>query len=198
MDFYRFCDEADDAARQRASRRLIRVALRSLYVHRAFNADPHPGNYRFTPSGEVGFLDFGCVRQLDADWVATDRAIVTAVLAGDRAAFRDAVQRSGIVGSRRFDDEAHWEMVSWQWRPYLTETLVFTPAYLAEGAKLSRPSNPNLRHLAIPPQGVWVERLRWGLSAVLTRLGAAGRFRPLLEEALAAPEVPLDGYGGSA
>jgi hypothetical protein len=29
-----------------------------------FQADPHPGNYRFGPDGRVGFVDFGCVKVL--------------------------------------------------------------------------------------------------------------------------------------
>ena len=36
--------------------------FRSLYEVRAFNGDPHPGNYLFHGGGRVTFLDFGLVK----------------------------------------------------------------------------------------------------------------------------------------
>jgi predicted unusual protein kinase regulating ubiquinone biosynthesis (AarF/ABC1/UbiB family) len=32
------------------------------------HADPHPGNFLFTPEGKVGIIDFGCVKKIPADY----------------------------------------------------------------------------------------------------------------------------------
>src|SRR6201988_874460 len=42
-----------------AAETIYRFTFRSLYELRAFNGDPHPGNYLFEPGGQVTFLDFG-------------------------------------------------------------------------------------------------------------------------------------------
>ena len=51
-----------DALRQRAAEVLYRFVWGSMFRHRAFNGDPHPGNYLFHADGAVTFLDFGCVK----------------------------------------------------------------------------------------------------------------------------------------
>ena len=55
-------DEKDLAAET-----LYRFAFGSLYRLRAFNGDPHPGNYLFHPGGRVTFLDFGLVKHFTHD-----------------------------------------------------------------------------------------------------------------------------------
>src|ERR1700691_317485 len=49
--------------RDLAAETIYRFVLRSLYDVRAFNGDPHPGNYLFQRGGRVPFLDFGLVRR---------------------------------------------------------------------------------------------------------------------------------------
>jgi len=41
----------------------------------AFHADPHWGNYLFRPDGSIGLVDFGCVKYLRPEFVATLHAI---------------------------------------------------------------------------------------------------------------------------
>ena len=48
--------------RDLAAETIYRFVFRSLYQVRAFNGDPHPGNYLFHRGGRVTFLDFGLVR----------------------------------------------------------------------------------------------------------------------------------------
>ena len=52
----------DQAERDLAAESIYRFVFRSLYRLRAFNGDPHPGNYLFQPGGRVTFLDFGLVK----------------------------------------------------------------------------------------------------------------------------------------
>ena len=49
--------------RNLAAETIYRFVFRSLYDMRAFNGDPHPGNYLFHPGGRVTFLDFGLVKR---------------------------------------------------------------------------------------------------------------------------------------
>ncbi len=192
-DFYAFVEGAPAARRHEVGLLLARFALRSLFGLGTLNADPHPGNYLFPrDEGHVVFLDFGCVRRFEPDFLETERALVDVVIHDRRAAFRDAVMATGMIPQpRKFDFDVHWDMLRHQYAPYGQPRFRFTPEYVQAGAKFSGPSNPNLRRLAIPPAWIWVQRLLWGLHAVQVRLGAEGAFRDVMEEALATRLPPL-------
>src|SRR6201982_3631553 len=60
----RFSERVTWSQRERdlAAETIYRFVFRSLYEIRAFNGDPHPGNYLFHGGGRVTFLDFGLVK----------------------------------------------------------------------------------------------------------------------------------------
>lgn len=64
VDFERAC-AAPDADRRAWAETQWRFVYGSIMLGGIFNADPHPGNYRFLPDGAVGFLDFGCVQEIN-------------------------------------------------------------------------------------------------------------------------------------
>ena len=187
-----FLDQTRPAERTEAALALVRFVWRPLWGHKVLHADPHPGNQLYAQH-QVGFLDFGCVRDFEPSWLATEAAVIESLIAGDRAAFRNASLATGLIAVERgFDWELHRELVHHLWRPYLTPTFRFTPDYLERGMALSRPSNPNLRRLAIPPEWIWLQRVAWGLHSVLARMGAEAPFAEVLHQALAArpPQAP--------
>ena len=187
-DFYTFGRGASQEVRDAAGLVLLRFAHRSFFTLGMVNADPHPGNYVFMDDGRVAFLDFGCVRRFDPDFVESERRLARVVLDGDRAAFPDAVRATGMVADpRRFDYDMHWKVMRHQYAPYVAETFTFSLEHVRAGMALNTPSNPNLRRLAIPPQWIWLQRLQWGLLAVLGRLGVRGSFGPMLRGILDAP-----------
>ena len=53
-------------------------SARSSHLRRAAG-DPHPGNYLLLDDGRVGFLDFGLMRVVDADYLEGERALAQAV-----------------------------------------------------------------------------------------------------------------------
>lgn len=191
-DFYRFAERASAEERSERGLVLARFAYRSLFGFGTLNADPHPGNYLFPEGGRVVFLDFGCVRHFERDYVEQERALARVVLEDRRSDFRRAVLDTGMVPKpKNLDFDLHWRMLRHQYTPYLTPRFRFTLDHLRAGVEFSRPSNPNLRHLAIPPQWIWQQRLLWGLHAVLARLGAEGPFRDVLLAALDEDLRPL-------
>lgn len=48
--------------------RLFEMFLFQIYHVHAVHADPHPGNYLFSPDGRIGLLDFGCVKMFSRDF----------------------------------------------------------------------------------------------------------------------------------
>jgi predicted unusual protein kinase regulating ubiquinone biosynthesis (AarF/ABC1/UbiB family) len=191
-DFYAFVEHADAERRNAVAQVLVRFAYRSFFELGTLNADPHPGNYLFPAGGPVTFLDFGCVRRFEAEFVETQRRLARVILDDRRREFRDALVATGMVPNPdRFDFDLHWDLLAHQWAPYRAPGFRFTPDYLAHAADFSRPGNPNLRKLAIPPPWIWLQRLQWGLHAVLVRLGAEGDFATPLRALLDTPLRPL-------
>jgi len=188
-DLETFIAESTPEQRTRAALTLTRFAWRSLWRDGIIHADPHPGNQRYGDEDgapHVVFLDFGCVRAFEPDYLARERAVLDAVLAGDRVRFREATLATGMVAKPRgFDWDIQWAMTRHLWEPYLTPTFRFTSEYIQRVSEFSRPTNPNLQRLSIPPPWIWLQRLTWGLHSVLARMGASGPFADVLRQALA-------------
>lgn len=106
-----FLATASAEAKQRAGTVLGRSFMKMLYHHRAIHADPHPGNYLFTPDGRVGILDFGCVRRFDLEWVAAYGACGWHTRHGRKAELLDAAERIGALLRREKEaEDALWDL----------------------------------------------------------------------------------------
>lgn len=189
--FQDLCATGSPERRSAAGLAMARFAWRGLFALRTLHADPHPGNFLFADD-RVAVLDFGCVRAFPADFVGAWRDVFRLVLDGRRDGFPEAVRRTGLVGSPKFDFDAHWDLVAYTLEPYRRPGFRFTREYVARAQRFSGVNAPNQRRMSIPPAWIWFARLQFGLHAVLARLGAEGDFAGLLREALDAEEEPLD------
>jgi predicted unusual protein kinase regulating ubiquinone biosynthesis (AarF/ABC1/UbiB family) len=98
-------------ARQRAGLAVARTFFHLFYWHRAVHADPHPGNYLFTPEGKLGLLDFGCVRHFDLEWVADYGACAWNTRMGNRDTVMDHCVAIGAMVKRdAAAEEAIWPL----------------------------------------------------------------------------------------
>lgn len=177
-NFYDFAEVANEATRLRAARTLLRFTWQSFLLHRVVQADPHPGNYLFAMDGAVVFLDYGCIKQFPEPFWRTQRDVMQVVIDDRRADFREALDKTGIVGGRHFDYDFWWDNLCWQYRPYRQAVFHFTPEYIAEVQRFNGLQNVRaMRSVAIPPPWIWLQRLQVGLHAVLARLDARGDFR---------------------
>ena len=98
--------------RQQAGMNLGRLFFESVYVHQMLHADPHEGNYLFTPGGGVGLLDFGCVKRFDEHWLATYARIADAGIQGDRGTAIPLLREIGaLVNPTPEAEDLLWEFV---------------------------------------------------------------------------------------
>ena len=178
----------DQEERNLAAETIFRFVFRSLYRLRAFNGDPHPGNYLFRPGGRVTFLDFGLVKRYTEDDLAQLLGMAQAVAADDRAAHRVACETAGYypVGAPVSDDEiwdysaAFWEML------LIDDTFRFTPEYASDVVRrffLGRATHGDVVKWAnMPARWVILQRINVGLIAILGRLRAEANWRRIAEE----------------
>ena len=84
--------------RDLAAETIYRFVFRSLYQVRAFNGDPHPGNYLFHRGGRVTFLDFGLVRHFTpAELQPLMQMARTICVEHDPEAFRASLENAGFL-----------------------------------------------------------------------------------------------------
>ena len=78
-----FLTVATPAQKAEAAEILFRFAEGSIWHHRVFNGDPHPGNYRFQADGSITFLDFGLVKRWTPGELESLDPILDHILAAD-------------------------------------------------------------------------------------------------------------------
>ena len=85
----------------RPGRRDDLFVFRSLYEVRAFNGDPHPGNYLFHPGGRVTFLDFGLVKHFtQAELQPLLQMARNVCVEHDPEVFRRSLENAGFLRPR--------------------------------------------------------------------------------------------------
>jgi predicted unusual protein kinase regulating ubiquinone biosynthesis (AarF/ABC1/UbiB family) len=177
-------DEWDDSERQLAAETIFRFVFRSLYRLKAFNGDPHPGNYLFRPGGRVTFLDFGLVKRFTDDDISQLLDLVDAmVLRDDLSKVTAAAVRAGYypegapVSPEEIRDYsmAFWEMVR------LDETFEFTPEYATDVVRrflFGRATHGDaVKYANMPARWTILQRINVGLIAILGRLHAKANWR---------------------
>jgi predicted unusual protein kinase regulating ubiquinone biosynthesis (AarF/ABC1/UbiB family) len=189
--FYPFCDTAPQELRDRAGEIVFRTCFDCLFRHSVYNADPHPGNYLFSPEGDVTFLDFGCVRRFSVEMIEAWKRVARSVLADDRAAFERSFPALGMVGNpKKFDWDHQWAMMQYLYRPFLaTEPFTYTHEYVKESYGVLLFDNPNRRSGAMPREWLFLNRLQWGLNSVLAHLHATGPWGEIWRAAVESPTV---------
>ncbi|HPQ71554.1 MAG TPA: AarF/ABC1/UbiB kinase family protein [bacterium] len=175
--------------RNAMGRTLFDVYFGTLYRHGIFHADPHPGNYAFRDDGTLVLYDFGCMREFDKQSVRALAELAHAVADDREAAVRQAFTR---IGGQIPDDPASYkhvrELLRGFFRPLLTPGVqrIDAGVNLAMGEVIR--DKRMLMRLKLPGKLMFLFRIRFGLYAVLARLGSqcdwAAMERALADQAL--------------
>lgn len=193
--------ESDESVRRTWGEAIYRFVFGSLYRHGLFNGDPHPGNYLFHEDGTVSFVDFGCVKRFDDHHLQLLGRMTDSSVAGDDTALAQAFQEIGMleasavasVDTRRLLDYYRLQLRGlWEDQPF-----TFTPEHAAEVVAgtydLTGPWSDVSRHLTLPKDVVFLNRVAIGLLSILGRLGASADWRAIDAEIRAGgpPSSPL-------
>lgn len=188
LSWNEFIAHADRDARQRAGESIWRFAQHSIYFLGAFNGDPHPGNYRFQPDGSVTFLDFGLVKRWSpGEWQRLSPTLDAVVVQRDPEATMAAMEAVGfLVPNHGLRAEQVYAYVSSPYVPYLSDSFTFTRQFmkdtLTKMIDLKGPHAPVIEKLNIPASFVILDRVVWGVSALLGKLEVNAPWRAMLLE----------------
>jgi len=172
-----------------AAQALTGFLFHSVLGHGLLHGDPHPGNMLVGARG-LTVLDFGAVAEIPPPVQHGLRALIEAVAADDRGALRRvALEQQLTPRPDRVDFDHLHRFWRWMLTPALPGPHRFDRHHMAAARGFSQPGDPNVRHLALPPPWLWLQRALWGLSAVLRQLEVDG---PTAHR-LPAPSTPPGG-----
>lgn len=175
-----------DEERERAGLALYEFYIGTLYRHGLFNADPHPGNLLFVPEGErrIVVLDYGCVREFDRPTVRALAEMSRAVRDDDAQAVRRALVKLGArdPGANRAALETTHALLRGFFAPVLEPGRHRIAAGIAVEAREVARTKLAIARLRLPGKLLFLFRIRFGLYAVLSRLGAQLDWRALEAE----------------
>jgi predicted unusual protein kinase regulating ubiquinone biosynthesis (AarF/ABC1/UbiB family) len=176
----------DQAERDLAGEAIFRFVFRSLYRMRAFNGDPHPGNYLFHGDGRVTFLDFGLVKHFSESEMTTFQSMVKAAAVDhDPAEFRSILEAAGMLRpDAPVDTDDVGEYFQRFYEPVRFDRDMTWSSDYASGIvrhTFDR-SSPISQYATVPRAFVFIQRINLGLYALLGQLGATGNYRRIAEE----------------
>jgi predicted unusual protein kinase regulating ubiquinone biosynthesis (AarF/ABC1/UbiB family) len=168
---------------------LWRFVFRGNLVGGRFNADPHPGNYFFTPDGHVTFIDFGCVQPIPKQNQEGAHRIHLAAIRDDEDDFRNGV-RSFLHLKGGTYEEFVIAYMRQCFEPLFTAPFHITRPYVAklvtdigEAKRYLWKKDANL--VPLPAGMAMMNRLQFGFYSVLSRLDVAVDYRAIEIEFLA-------------
>ncbi len=163
--------DPSQAERDRAGAALFRASVGGFHALGLLQADPHPGNFAFR-EGKVVLYDFGCVRRFSRAQTDAFAGMIDALRRDDRAALLALAQQFGF----RVSAGAQAVLLERFARSFFAPMLAPGPSVIPpDGAIEARQivkDKRALMTLGLPPHLLFLLRLRFGLYAVLSRLGA--------------------------
>src|SRR3954447_20340585 len=189
----------DEPERDRFGEIVFRFFFGTLKHLRRAAGDPHPGNYLLLDDGKVGFLDFGLMRVVDADYLAQERLLAQAVTRGNAERVYDLLAALGYLPDpSSFEPEKLLGQISaagaWYLEPGRRR---LDAAYVTE--VIERGGSPRseyfdqMRRQTIPPQALLIRRMEGLVFATLGEVRAEADWHALGSEYWedAPPSTPL-------
>jgi predicted unusual protein kinase regulating ubiquinone biosynthesis (AarF/ABC1/UbiB family) len=172
--------------RDLAAETIYRFVFRSLYHVRAFNGDPHPGNYLFQRGGRVTFLDFGLVRHFTPAELQPLLQMARAIcVEHDPEAFRRSLESAGFLrpgaplSTQAIIDHLALFYDTIREPGPRTITSEYATSVVHRFLDLR---SPVAGYIAVPRPYVILQRINLGLFAVLGELSATADWRAISEE----------------
>ncbi len=188
MSFDEFRKNESVETKQRAAEVLWRFAQRAIHHYGVFNGDPHPGNYKFHHDGSITFLDYGLVKRWSpGEWEGLKPTMDAIIVHRDPDLLVHSMESSGFLRSgHHLDPGLVYDYVSSPYVPYLTDEFTFTRDWMRDTLgtilDVQGPHAPVIEQLNLPPSFVILDRVVWGVSAILGKLEARGPWRAMLLE----------------
>ena len=178
--------EGSQEERDRAGLLFVRFLFSGPARAGLLHADPHPGNFRITPDGRLGVVDYGLVARLPGGLPPQIGRLLRIGLEGDFETVTAGLRAEGFIKPNvEIDPEELYDYLQPFTEPARTETFRFTREWMrAQFARITDVRGPGARtaiRLNLPPSYLLIHRVWSGGLGVLAQLEAEAPFRAELE-----------------
>ncbi|MDP9220398.1 MAG: AarF/ABC1/UbiB kinase family protein [Actinomycetota bacterium] len=191
----RLISSGSQAERDTAAALYLEFLLAGPQEARLLHADPHPGNYRMTPDGRLGILDFGAVNRLPKGLPPETGRLLSIALLGDGDAVVAGLRHEGFIKSSiHIDGDALLGYLRPFMEPLLTPQFQFTRGWLRGLFQhVHDPRRPQWAvglKLNLPPSYLLIHRVWLGGIGVLCQLEGEVAVREILAAHLPGLDLP--------
>ncbi|MBP6996242.1 MAG: AarF/ABC1/UbiB kinase family protein [Phycicoccus sp.] len=171
--------------RDEAAALYLEFLLRGPNRARLLHADPHPGNFRLTPDGRLGVLDFGAVDRLPAGLPRAIGELVTEALSGQAEPFAAGLAAEGFVrpGTQVEPEALRRYLVRFLEPITHAQFRIDRPWLRTVAASIRDPRTPDFlvgTKLNLPPDYLLIHRVWLGGIGVLAQIGGTIPVREIL------------------
>ncbi len=179
---------APRATRDRVAEIIFRFFFGSLYRHRQFSGDPHPGNFILQDDGTMAFLDFGLFKRMTREATELELACQRAGMEGDAEALFDIFVSAGFLSKPdRFRPERILEQyrnATWWYSD--DEEVQLEPDIATQIViEMSDPRSQHfdeMRHETLPADHLFGRRMEVLTLAVIAQLRARANWHRIARE----------------
>jgi len=174
--------------RNRIAEIVFRFFFGSLYRHRQFSGDPHPGNFLLLDDGRMAFLDFGLFKRMSDEAVDFELTCQRAYIDGDVQTLMKLFTEQGfITNPERITPEGLMAQIDDStWWYSRDETVELDPGIATkiaiEMADMRSSHYHQMRHESLPSEHLFARRVEMLTMAVLSQLRAQGNFHRIARE----------------
>ena len=176
----------DDDERNRLGLAYVRFLFAAPSRVGLLHADTHPGNFRITPDGRLGVVDFGLVARLPEGLPRAMGTILRIARVGDAQQVAAALHREGFV-SADADPNDLFDYLAPFVEPAAVPAFQFNRDWMRE--QFLRVRDPHASggiafKINLPPSYLLIHRVWLGGLAVLSQLNVKAAFVDVLDEFL--------------
>lgn len=143
------------------------------------HADTHPGNFLFTYAGNLGVIDFGCVKLFPDEFFTNYLKLLPTHLANDQQAIRDLYIKLDVINPESKTQEREEEYYNFARnygimfsKPYKYDTFDFSDPKFDEEIRHFTKEAPLSNELRGSKHFLYTSRVHTGLYSILIKLGA--------------------------
>jgi len=148
---------------------------------RAVHADPHPGNFMIMPDGQLGVIDFGCIKEMPESFYTPFFSLTASDLLQNKEetikAFRllEMILPTDSPEQVEFFYGMYKEMITLFAQPYITNTFDFSQTAFFDklyyfGEQMSK--MPEFKQARGVKHFIYINRTNFGLYNILHELKA--------------------------
>lgn len=143
----------------------------TLFKHNIFYSDIHYGNFLIKDKTELCVVDFGCISEVDDDFLTNVKKLYNSIYDDDSTSFYEIMLCMGIIPKNKKISEKSmvylYEFFKIQFAPLIVKDFVFTEAWMATctGKDMSL-----AKEWQLPTNCVFFNKINYGLYHVLMKL----------------------------